>query len=170
MPPRRSGHGWSWLGQPGSDYTNSEPENATTDANEPTIMNGCWERPQRTRLIISRKNVQFGNRPRPWPAPRFGVQTLGVVVAQASREWSPSEIVVIAALATLIVGYLYGKYYAVWGRARRDYSRVKQSVPDLRTAMWRAFWKVVQAGTFVAITMIVLMVLLNNAGTAVSGR
>jgi hypothetical protein len=79
-------------------------------------------------------------------------------------------MVVIAAVATLIVGYLYGKYYAVWGRARRDYSRVKQSVSDLRGAMWRAFWRVVLGGTFVVITMIVLMVLVNNAGTALSGR
>jgi hypothetical protein len=93
-----------------------------------------------------------------------------VVVAQASHEWSSAEVVVIAAVATLIVGYLYGKYYAVWGRARRDYSRTKQSVGDLRGAMWRAFWKLVLGGTFVVITMFVLMALLNSAGTALSGQ
>jgi hypothetical protein len=108
--------------------------------------------------------------PRCWPVPGSMCRLLGVVVAQASREWSSTEIMVIAAIAVLIVGYLYGKYYAVWSRARRDYSRVKQSVPDLRSAMWRAFWKVVQLGAFVAITMFVLIALVNNAGTAVSGR
>jgi hypothetical protein len=95
------------------------------------------------------------------------VQTLGVLVAQTSRELSSSEIIVFGALAALIVGYLYGKYYAVWGRARRDYLRARQSVPGLRKAMLRALWKVVEVGAVVVVTTIVLILF---AGAAVPGR
>lgn len=68
-----------------------------------------------------------------------------------------TSLVGAGTLVALFLGYLIGFAHAVWRRARTDYVRAKQSIPDLRSNMWSRGWSLIKRTTVVVLLFALLL-------------